>query len=86
MPVSQGSSVADEIRCIAVTEVTYYRWRQEYCGLKSDQVKRMKRLGRDEIRHRGLPAKHPGLAFRDQRLVVTDIGPTATIPPVTTGQ
>ena len=42
--VSQGSSVADAIRSIGVTEVTYYRWRQEYGGLKSDQVKRIKDL------------------------------------------
>ena len=28
--VSQGSSVADAIRTIGVTEVTDYRWRQEY--------------------------------------------------------
>ena len=41
---SQGRSVADAIRAIGVTEVTYYRWRQEYGGLKSDQVKRMKDL------------------------------------------
>ena len=32
--VSQGSNVADAIRSIGVTEVTYYRWRQEYGGLK----------------------------------------------------
>jgi putative transposase len=28
--VSQGQSVADAIRQIGVTEVTYYRWRQEF--------------------------------------------------------
>jgi putative transposase len=27
-----------------VSEVTYYRWRQEYGGLKTDQVKRLKEL------------------------------------------
>jgi hypothetical protein len=27
-----------------VSEVTYYRWRQEYGGLKADQVKRLKEL------------------------------------------
>jgi transposase-like protein len=32
------------VRSIGVTEVTYYRWRQEYGGLKSDQVRRMKEL------------------------------------------
>ena len=42
--VSQGQSVADAVRSIGVTEVTYYRWRQEYGGLKSDQVRRMKDL------------------------------------------
>src|SRR5688572_5675612 len=41
---SQGQSVADAVRAIGVTEVTYYRWRQEYGGLKSDQVRRMKAL------------------------------------------
>ena len=41
---SQGRSVADAIRSIGVTEVTYYRWRQEFGGLKSDQVKRLKDL------------------------------------------
>jgi transposase-like protein len=29
---SQGKSVADAIRTIGVTEVTYYRWRQEFGG------------------------------------------------------
>ena len=42
--VSQGRSVAEAIRSIGVTEVTDYRWRQEYGGLKSDQVRRMKDL------------------------------------------
>ena len=41
---SQGTAVADAVRSIGVTEVTYCHWRQEYGGLKSDQVKRMKEL------------------------------------------
>jgi putative transposase len=40
----QGQSVAEAIRSIGVTEVTYYRWRSEYGGLKGDQVKRLKEL------------------------------------------
>src|SRR5215218_6090008 len=36
--VSQGQSVADAVRSIGVTEVTYYRWRQEFGGLKRAQV------------------------------------------------
>ena len=49
---SQGKSVADSIRAIGVTEVTYYRWRQEYGGLRSDQVKRMKDLEAENTRLR----------------------------------
>ena len=42
--VSQGTSMADAIRQIGVSEVTFYRWRQEFGGLKTDQVKRLKEL------------------------------------------
>ncbi len=42
--ISQGQSVAEAIRTIGVTEVTYYRWRKEFGGLKSDQVRRMKEM------------------------------------------
>ena len=41
---AQGQAVADAIRTIGVTEVTYYRWRNEYGGLKGDQIKRLKEL------------------------------------------
>lgn len=41
--VSQGQSVVDAVRSIGVTDVTYYRWRSEFGGLKTDQVKRMTR-------------------------------------------
>lgn len=37
----QGKSIAEAIRSIGVTEVTYCRWRSEYGGLKGDQVKRL---------------------------------------------
>jgi transposase-like protein len=50
--VSQGQSVADAVRAIGVTEVTYYRWRQEYGGLKSDQVRKMKDLEAENARLR----------------------------------
>ena len=42
--MAQGRPVADSVRAIGVTEVTYYRWRNEYGGLKGDQVKRLKEL------------------------------------------
>lgn len=42
--IGQGQSVAEAIRAIGVSEVTYYRWRKEFGGLKTDQVRRMKDL------------------------------------------
>ena len=49
---AQGQSVAEAIRSIGVTEVTYYRWRQEYGGLKSEQIKRLKQLETENARLR----------------------------------
>ena len=50
--VSQGQSVADAIRSIGVTVVSYYRWRREFGGLKTDQVRRMKELEAENARLR----------------------------------
>jgi len=49
---AQGRSAAEAIRSIGVTEVTYYRWRTEYGGLKGDQVKRLKELETENARLR----------------------------------
>ena len=50
--ISQGQSAADAIRQIGVTEVTYYRWRREFGGLKGDQVRRLKELEQENARLR----------------------------------
>lgn len=49
---SQGQSAPDAIRLIGVSEVTYYRWRQEYGGLKLGQAKRLKELELENARLR----------------------------------
>ena len=49
---SQGQGVAEAIRSIGVSEVTYYRWRQEFGGLKSDQIRRLKDLETENTRLR----------------------------------
>src|SRR2546422_11396680 len=38
--VSQGQNMGDAIRQIGASEGTYYRWRQEFGGLKTGKVKR----------------------------------------------
>ena len=49
---AQGRPVAEAIRTIGVTPFTYYRWRREYGGLKTDQVKRLKELEKENERLR----------------------------------
>ena len=49
---AQGKPMAEAIRSIGVTEVTYYRWRHEYGGLKGSQVKRLKELEAENARLR----------------------------------
>lgn len=49
---AQGGSVADAVKSIGVTEVSYYRWRREFGGLRTDQVKRIKELEAENLRLR----------------------------------
>jgi len=44
--------MAEAVRQIGVTEVTYYRWCKEYGGLKTDQLKRLKELQKENERLR----------------------------------
>jgi transposase InsO family protein len=47
---SQGMSMADAIRHLGVSEVTYYGWRKEYGGLSGDQLRRLKDLEKENER------------------------------------
>jgi putative transposase len=50
--ISQGQKVVDAIRQIGLSEVTYYRWRREFGGLNTEQVKRLKDLELENARLR----------------------------------
>ncbi len=50
--VSRGRPVSEAVRSIGVTQFTYYRWRREFGGLKTDQVKRLKELEKENGRLR----------------------------------
>ena len=54
--LSQGQSVAQACKAIGITEQTYYRWRKEYGGLKTDQAKRLNELERENGRLKRLLA------------------------------
>lgn len=50
--IGQGHTVAQAIKSIGITEVTYYRWRQEYGGMSRSQAKRLKDLELENSRLR----------------------------------
>ena len=39
--LAQGQSVGQACRTLGVSEQSYYRWRKEYGGLRTDQAKRL---------------------------------------------
>ncbi|UCE58612.1 MAG: transposase [Phycisphaerales bacterium] len=54
--IAKGRTVAHACRRIGVTGFTYYRWRREYGGMKTDQAKRLKELERENSRLKRLLA------------------------------
>ncbi len=50
--VGQGRSRIDAIREVGMVEQTYYRWRKQYGGMGTDQVKELKRLQKENDRLR----------------------------------
>ena len=54
--LSQGKSIAQACKQIGITDQTYYRWRREYGGMKTDQAKRLKELERENARLKRLLA------------------------------
>jgi transposase-like protein len=54
--LGQGQSVADVCKRLEVTEQTYYRWRKEYGGMKTEQARRLKELEKENARLKKLVA------------------------------
>ena len=50
--VGQSQSRIDAIRQVQITEQTYYRWRKQYGGMGTDQLKELKRLQKENERLR----------------------------------
>ena len=45
--LAKGSTVPKAARKLGITEQTYYRWRKEYGGIRTDQAKRLKQLEKE---------------------------------------
>ena len=54
--ISKGQAISQVCKQIGITDQTYYRWRKEYGGLKTDQAKRLKELERENVRLKRLVA------------------------------
>ena len=54
--LAEGVSVGEVVRRLGVTQVTDYRWRKEYGGMKVDQAKRLKDLEKENARLKRLLA------------------------------
>ena len=42
--LGRGMALGEVCRQLEITDVTYYRWKMEYGGLRVDQAKRLKEL------------------------------------------
>ena len=54
--LSQGQTVAQASKQLGVTEQTYYRWRKEYGGMRTSQVRKLKDLEKENARLKKLVA------------------------------
>lgn len=54
--LAEGLTVGEVIRRLGVNKITYYRWRQEYGGMKVDQAKRLRDLEKENARLKRLLA------------------------------
>jgi len=50
--LGRGKKVAEVVKALGIHEVTYYRWRKEYGGMRVDQMKRLKELEQENSRLR----------------------------------
>jgi len=54
--LAAGKSVGEVIQTLGVSEQTYYRWKQQYGGMKAEEAKRLKELEIENARLKKLVA------------------------------
>ena len=55
--IAKNKSIAEVCRKLEITEQTYYRWRKEFGGVRTDQAKRLKELEKENARLKKLVAE-----------------------------
>ena len=48
--LSQGTPVAQVCKKLGISEQSYYRWRKEYGGLRTDQAKKLREVLKENAR------------------------------------
>ena len=54
--LSQGATLSIVLKKIGVSDVTYYRWRREYGGMRVEQARKLKDLKQENARLKKLVA------------------------------
>jgi transposase-like protein len=54
--INQGISIGEASRKIGITQQTYYRWRKEYGGMRTEQAKKLKNLEKENAQLKKLVA------------------------------
>ena len=47
--LSQGTPIAQACKKLGISEQTYYRWRKEYGGLRTDQAKKLHEVMKENV-------------------------------------
>ena len=54
--IAKGQSISQAAKALGIADQTYYRWRKEYGGMRTDQARRLKELERENTQLKKLVA------------------------------
>ena len=54
--IAKGMTIAEVCKKLGISEQSYYKWRRDYGGMRTDQAKRLKELERENARLKKLIA------------------------------
>lgn len=71
-----GMPVTDLIRQVRILEQTFYRWKKQYAGMQSDQVRKLKQLQEENARLKKLVAE-----LSLHKAILQDVAPKKWLDP-----
>ena len=55
--LAKGIAIPEVCKALGIAEATYHRWRNQFGGIKADEMKRLKDLERENARLKALVAE-----------------------------